>query len=224
VTAGARVVCRDADALADALAWQLGEAVAQPGAHVLLAGGRTPRAAYARMAAAHRAAHLWFSDERMVPPEHPDSNLGMVRAAWLERVDYPPALVHPIRGELGAGVAAAEASRAWRAAGAERVDLAVLGVGADGHTASLFPGDVALAGTEPFVPARGGARVSASLALLRAARRVVFVVSGADKAPILAALRAPSSGRESLPAELVVGPTVTWLIDRDADASAGTFF
>lgn len=206
----------DAEAVATALADQLTATCRVPGAHVMLAGGRTPRAAYARVAAAADAAHLWFSDERMVPPDHADSNFRMVHDAWLARVGYPVARVHRIAGERGAEVAAADASAELCALAGDApcLDLVVLGVGADGHTASLFPGDAAATAPGVFVPARAGARVSASAALLRAARRVLVVATGADKAAMVADLLA--GRRQDLPAANFAGPDVTWMLDAAA--------
>ena len=206
----------DADALASALADQLAAATRVLGAHVMLAGGRTPRAAYALVARGADAAHLWFSDERMVPADHADSNYGMVRDAWLTRVGYPAARVHRIAGERGAEVAAADASDELRALAGDApgLDLVVLGVGADGHTASLFPGDAGATAPGLFVPARAGARVSAGLDLLRRARRVVVVATGAEKATMVGDLLA--GRRPDLPAAMVLGPTATWLLDLQA--------
>jgi 6-phosphogluconolactonase len=189
------------------------------GAGIALAGGTTPRRAYQRVAAAARPGdmaglHVWFGDERMVPPDHADSNFAMVDAAWLAAVAEPP-IVHRIRGELGAVRAAAVASDELRAVAgsAPRLDLAVLGLGADVHTASLFPGDPAAEADGLFVPARGETRVTATRALLSAAHRIVFIATGAAKAEAVASALA---GRG--PAGGIRGPDIVWLLDPDAAA------
>ena len=181
-------------AVADAVAETLAQlAQRRPGAVVLLAGGKTPAAAYARCGALGvTALDLWFTDERMVGPDDPDSNYRMIAHAWLNPAGVPADAVHRIEGELGATAAAAACSRAWRAR--PRVPaVALLGLGADGHTASLFPGDPACAQPGAFIPAQAGRRVSASHQLLSSADQAWFVVTGADKAERLAELCAPAS-------------------------------
>jgi 6-phosphogluconolactonase len=214
-----------ADELASAAAELLLEtARRRPRTGILLAGGSTPRRSYELVAAraepgAFGDVDLWYGDERMVAPDHPDSNHGMVTSAWLSRITGATPRVHRIRGELPAQTAAAaiEAELRAVAGAAPQLDLALLGVGADGHTASLFPGDAALDAEGLFVPAAAGQRVTATLPLLSAARRVAFLVSGAAKASaVAAALAAPS---RTIPASLVAGVDETlWLLDRDAAA------
>ena len=215
-------VLDDAEALAGAAAALLLEAArARPAVGILLAGGTTPRRAYELVAARGAAAdfagvHLWFGDERAVPPDHADSNHGMVARAWLTPLGVPAAQVHRIRGELGGAEAARLASDdlRGRAGAAPRLDLALLGIGADGHTASLFPGDPALDAGGLFVAARGGARISATVSLLSAARRVIFLAAGAAKAAAVAA--AVTGPRREIPASLVTADEVVWLVDRAA--------
>jgi 6-phosphogluconolactonase len=163
---------------------------AEAGGHIVLTGGSTPRAAYGRAASADwSGATVWFSDERCVEPEDPRSNFGMVCEALLDRAARPPAVVHRIEGERGPAEAADRYERALSDAGRPAFAFALLGLGSDGHVASLFPGrpevderdrwavGVPEAGLEPFVP-----RVSLTLPALNAAREVVFLVAGADKA------------------------------------------
>lgn len=165
------------------------------GGHVALAGGSTPRAAYQRAAAAEAdwsRVVLWFGDERCVPPDDERSNFRMVREALLDPLGAAAPAVRRIEGERGADVAAAAYERELRTAfGGQpvRLDLILLGLGPDVHTASLFPGVPALdvddaqvaavevAGREPRVP-----RVTLTYPALNAAREVVFLVSGEDKA------------------------------------------
>jgi 6-phosphogluconolactonase len=210
-------VLDDAEAVAGAVAALVADAIAaRPAVGIALAGGTTPRRAY-ELCAAHvedvRGVHVWFGDERMVDAAHPDANHGMVVRAW-------PAIaganVHRIRGELGAIEAARNASDELRAVGgdAPRLDLVVLGVGADGHTASLFPGDPAVDLPGLYVPAVGGARVSLALPVLNAARRVVFVVTGAAKSASIA--RIFDGSGSTLPAARVAGEDIRWVLDRAA--------
>ncbi len=171
--------------------------VAEGGGQIVLTGGSTPRNAYALCAQQDRdwsRATVWFSDERMVPPEHPDSNFGMAARTLLSQLSHPPTVVR-MQGELGAEAAAGayEALLRERMGSDPRFDLILLGVGPDSHTASLFPGKpeleelgrfaapVPLAGMEPQVP-----RVTLTFPVLNGAREVDFLVSGADKADAVA--------------------------------------
>jgi len=172
-------------------------AVAEEGGHIVLTGGSSPRGAYGLAAerdADWSRATVWFSDERCVPPEHPDSNFGMAQRALLSRLSKPP-LIARIPGELGfeAAAGAYEAMVREKLGADPRFDLVLLGLGPDAHVASLFPGKpeleeterfvapVPLAGMEPQVP-----RVSLTLGPLNGAREVVFLVTGADKAQAVA--------------------------------------
>jgi len=188
----------DATAVAAAAADSIA-AVAARGGHVALAGGSTPKQAYALLAERETDLHLatlWFSDDRAVGPEDPDSNYRMAAESLLDRLpEAHRPRVHRIEGELGAEVAAGRYDALMRAEHGARpaFDLVLLGLGPDAHTASLFPGKPALeerealvvavpeAGMEPWVP-----RVTFTLPLLAAAREVVFLVAGADKAPAVA--------------------------------------
>lgn len=219
-------VCRwhilaNPDALAqDATAHilQAGEqAIARAGAfHLVLAGGSTPRRIYralTRSTADWSRWHVWFGDERCLPPADPERNSRMALDAWLDQVPIPPGQIHPIPAELGA-VAAAQAY-AETLAGRGDFDLVLLGLGEDGHTASLFPGqdwgtgaaagDVLAVFDAPKPPPE---RVSLSARRLAAAREVIFLVSGTGKQPavadwqagaeIPAAAIAPASGVDIL--------------------------
>jgi 6-phosphogluconolactonase len=206
------------------------EALAQRGRFDLaLAGGSTPAASYrelARLPFPEAARwHAWFGDERCVPPDHVASNHRMaVESGLLARL--APENVHRLRGE--ARDAQAEAERyeeeLCRAVGRPpRLDCVLLGLGADGHTASLFPGSPALdsprwvaAGSAPAEPR---ARLTLTLGALRAARGLVFLVAGAAKAPVLARTLAddPEHGVPARRARPRDG-SLTWLVDRAAAA------
>jgi 6-phosphogluconolactonase len=169
--------------------------VAAAGGHIAVSGGSTPRRAYelaSQTDADLSAATLWLGDERVVPPDDERSNLRMVRESLTDRLpeERRPRLM-PVDTALGhEAAAAAYESRLRETLGNHpRLDLALMGLGPDGHTASLFPGKPALeetrrlavgvpeAGMEPYVP-----RVTLALPLFNTAREVVFLVSGADKA------------------------------------------
>ncbi len=204
---------------------------------VALSGGSTPKELYTLLAGdAYRQRVAWdklqvfWGDERHVPPDHPESNYRMARESLLSRVPIPPGNIHRVRAELADAEQVAMAyERTLRTAfqlspgEAPRFDLALLGLGPDGHTASLFPGAVNLTETErwvtaPWVEKFGTHRITLTPTVLNHARRVMFVVSGEEKAAILSeVLQGPfEPGR--LPAQLVrpEGTAVLWLVDRAA--------
>ncbi len=203
---------------------------------VALAGGSTPRALYALLAdpaAPYRDAlpwtrtHAFFGDERAVSSDHHQSNYAMARDALLARVPLPPENVHRIRGEDHPEASARAYEEELRAffGPAPRFDLVLLGMGADGHTASLFPGTPVLEEATHLVaatlaPAPGGRRITLTLRALEGAARVIFLIAGAAKAPALARVLSGGSGPEALPAARVrpLEGTVLWLVDRDAAA------
>jgi 6-phosphogluconolactonase len=206
--------------------------VAAAGGHVALSGGSTPRRAYelaARTDADLSAATLWLGDERVVPLDDDRSNLRMVRESWTDRLEEErrPRLM-PVETALGHDAAAAAYESLLRETVGDhpRLDLALMGLGPDGHTASLFPGKAAVhetrrlavgvpeAGMEPQVP-----RVTLTLRLFNTAREVVFLIAGADKA---AAVRRAFGNPpdESAPAALVRPGAGTLMLVLDAAAAA----
>lgn len=189
----------DASLVANALARVMAaarDAVAQHCAFdIVLAGGNTPRKLY--RALRHADAdwirwHIWFGDERCAPPDDPERNSRMARDEWLDHVAIPAANVHPVPAESGAREAATLYARALR--GVDAFDLVLLGLGEDGHTASLFPGhdwgvhadspDAIAVFNSPKPPPE---RVSLSAQRLSRARHVLFLVEGAGKRDAVAA-------------------------------------
>lgn len=165
--------------------------------HIVLAGGGTPRRLYRALAGEDHdwpRWHVWFGDERCLPADDPERNSRMAWDAWLGQVAIPAGNVHVIPAEQGAGAAALVYARSLSGAGL--FDLVLLGMGQDGHTASLFPGhDWGEAADAPDALAVADApkpppdRVSLSAARLSRARRVLFLITGADKRDALARWR-----------------------------------
>jgi 6-phosphogluconolactonase len=216
------VVREDAEAAARDVARRLARAAAQ-GKNIVLTGGSTPKRAYELAAELERdwsRARVWWGDERAVPPDDERSNYGMARTALLDRLDAGPAEVHRIRGELGAEAAGAAYEPEVQGTG---FDLLLLGIGPDGHVASLFPNAPTLAERERLVvPAKPQLepmvdRVTLTLPALRSAREIVFLVAGQDKAEAVERAFA-SEPDESTPASLVraADGRTTAVLDRAA--------
>lgn len=201
---------------------------------VALSGGSTPRALHARLAASPcrdeidwaGVVFLW-GDERCVPPANARSNYRMARETLLDPLGIAPGAIVRIAGELPPEEAAREYERALRrrftGEDPPRLDLVFLGLGADGHTASLFPGSRALAERRRLaVPnAASGvpeARVTLTYPVFNAARRVVFLVTGLEKSGVAARLLERRQGWRELPASGVMpfGGELLWLLDREA--------
>ena len=216
------------------------EARAARGAcRIALAGGSTPKGLYALLAEDARrreqvpweALDIFWGDERHVPGDHPDSNYRMAYEAMLSRVPIPSARIHRVptgEGDAAAVAAAYEAEirRVFAApTGVPRFDLILLGLGSDGHTASLFPGTAALAERQRLVVANhveklGADRITFTLPLIDAARVVVFVVAGRDKAHAVRGVLQPEPAGTPLPAALVrpESGSLLWLMDAAAAA------
>ena len=231
---GERWTGLDADAVADEAARRFVDAartaVAARGRFVVaLAGGSTPKATYERLASpSWRGEVDWprvqvcFGDERAVPPDHRDSNYGMARRALLDHVPVAAAHVHRIEGERPDADARYE--HALHALLPDGVfDLVLLGMGPDGHTASLFPHTPALHERHRRVVKNHVAKLQAdrftiTFPTINAARAVVLTVCGAEKAPALLAIGLHPDEMELYPV-LGVAPragALTWLLDRSA--------
>ncbi|HEY6877301.1 MAG TPA: 6-phosphogluconolactonase [Polyangiales bacterium] len=199
---------------------------------IVLAGGSTPKALYQQLAAHPELPwdkiYLFFGDERSVPPDHPDSNARMARESLTRMAFIPEARVHRIRAELPAPAAAADYEQTLRslfpAVELPRFDLVLLGLGSDGHTASLFPHTKALAERTAWVVANrvdklATDRITLSYPVLNAAAHVLFLVAGADKAPALKAVLEGDASLEDIPARGVQpAGQLTFLVDRAAAA------
>jgi 6-phosphogluconolactonase len=204
---------------------------------VALAGGSTPRGLYSLLSGDERwrASVPWehcdffWSDERHVPPDHPDSNARMALEAMLSHVPVRPDRVHRVRAEepdaaLAARLYEADVRRTFpRDVAIPRFDLILLGLGTDGHTASLFPGTEVLAEPTRLVAATrveslAAERITMTYPLLNAARRVMFVAAGEEKARAVRDVLRPPPEAPYLPARRV-RPTdgaLVWVVDRAA--------
>jgi 6-phosphogluconolactonase len=199
---------------------------------VALSGGNTPRDVYSLLAEEHKnlpwdRIHIFFSDERHVPPEHPDSNFRMAREFLLSKVPIPEQNIHRIHAELEAEAAAQDyeqqlrdffhlTNHAW-----PRFDLVFLGLGDDGHTASLFPGSTALTESARKVAANWvekfkSFRLTFTFPVLNHAAEVVFLVSGEGKAQILNEVLKPAPKKYPSQSVQPEDGRLLWLVDQDA--------
>jgi 6-phosphogluconolactonase len=201
----------------------------------VLAGGSTPKATYGILARDYAEridwsrVHVFFGDERNVPPDHEDANYRMAREALLDHV--PIGGVHRMRGELPPDEAAAayevELREFFGAEKLPRFDLILLGIGGDGHTASLFPETPALEVHDRWVvanpvPKLDTTRITLTVPVINAARSVVFLAAGEDKAEALKEILEGDADPREYPAKLVQPPGgPEWMLDRAAAGSLG---
>ncbi len=236
---GTRQVFAGTDALArgaaETITGFLAEALRKDStASLVLSGGRTPRNVYAQMESGPLRGrldwsrlHLFWGDERCVPPSSPESNYGMARETLLARVPVPPENVHRIEGEIEPRTAAAAYEQEIRTVFSLKdgelpvFTVLLLGLGGDGHTASLFPGTAALAERRRLVidvhaPAVPADRITLTLPVINNARHILFLVEGKEKAAIVR--RVTGDPRAGFPAQLVVpgSGTLTWLLESGA--------
>jgi 6-phosphogluconolactonase len=242
------VVCRDAGDMAKRAARLLTrlarKAVRERGRFTIaLSGGSTPRAFYERLAAhpfssemPWRETHLFWGDERFVPPDHPESNYRMADEALISRVPIPPGNVHRMPGEKTDPQAAADAYEETlrrffgrTPSGWPSFDAALLGIGLDGHTASLFPGSPALNEAHrwvaaPYVEKLSAYRLTLTPPVFNHAERVIFLAAGREKGAIVRELLRPrpkeGEGRAGadLPAGLIrpIRGAPLYFLDRSA--------
>jgi 6-phosphogluconolactonase len=194
---------------------------------LVLAGGRTPEQVY-RVLAQHSdvpwaSVEVFIGDERCVPPTHADSNYRMIEASLLSAVPIPAAQIHRLRGDVGAAAAVAEYQALLEPLHEPKFDFVLTGVGADGHTASLFPGDPnviaerawAMASVAP--PAFAVAeRVGLSLRALNSTHVMCVLCTGPEKRAVRSAILSGDADAQLLPAARVHGMDRTlWIVDPD---------
>jgi 6-phosphogluconolactonase len=205
---------------------------------VALSGGHTPQQLYALLATPRLAAQVDWSrvqvcwgDERCVPPDAAESNYRMALEALLSLVPLPPGNVHRIRGEDDPGEEARrydEMMRVLLGGSGSRLDLVLLGLGTDGHTASLFPGATSVHESAHWVaPAFSETntqwRITLTPRLINAAAEVVFLVSGANKADVVARVLQGPWRPHDIPAQLIrpAAGQAAWILDTDAASALG---
>jgi 6-phosphogluconolactonase len=192
-------------------------------ATIALAGGSTPKVVYQALAKANFAwdkLHIFWGDERFVPPSHPDSNEKMARENWLDLVPIPAANIHPWPTEAGtpeqcAAIYAAELTE-YFATPMPSFDLVLLGMGEDGHTASLFPHTAALAVVDRSTAVGekdGQPRLTLTVPAINNAACVAFIITGAGKRPALQQVMAPVADSQQYPSRLIqpIGELYWWL-------------
>ncbi len=201
--------------------------------HVALAGGSTPRQMYQRLSVPPLCdrvdwskVHVFFGDERCVPPDDPQSNVRMARESLLDQVPIPASQIYPIDGTLDAQVAAVAYERQLRAVLPETrpgLDLVLLGMGDDGHTASLFPHSDALRAVDRWVaagfnPEQQMPRVTLTAAFINGAAHVAFLVVGAAKANVLYEVLRGDHDPHRLPSQFIRPDSgnLEWRVDQEA--------
>ncbi|HEX8709992.1 MAG TPA: 6-phosphogluconolactonase [Pyrinomonadaceae bacterium] len=203
---------------------------------VALAGGTTPKRVYELLASEElrsrvdwQKAHIFFGDERCVPPDHAESNYRMASEALLSHLDTPAQNIHRMRGEGDALANARLYEDEMRAyfdgAAWPRLDLVLLGLGEDGHTASLFPATAALGEQQSWVAANWveqlkAFRLTLTVPAINHAAHIVFMVVGAGKAERLAAVLQEEPEERRLPSQLIrpLDGSLEWYVDRAASA------
>jgi len=202
---------------------------------VALSGGSTPKTLYSLLASPEYRGrvdwlrvHLFWDDERCVPPDHPESNYRMVREALLNRIQIPPENIHRMAGEKDPAAGAAEYEQELHNffqtnRAAPHFDLVLLGLGEDGHTASLFPGTSAPDETHKlvttvYVERLNAHRLTITLPVINAAAQISFLVAGESKSAIVTTVLSPGSNPAQYPAGRVMPASgkLTWFITQDA--------
>ncbi|HUJ78865.1 MAG TPA: 6-phosphogluconolactonase [Nitrospiria bacterium] len=238
------VICKTFEEASDRAAEHVARSLAEraaisPRITMVLSGSGTPRRLYARLASGPfrelipwQRLHLFWGDERCVPPDDPASNYRMAQETLISRVPIPSENVHRIPAELSepgraADLYEAELRKFWNGTPGDwpRFDLVLLGIGADGHIASLFPGSPALDETTrwvaaPYVDRLNSHRLTLTLPVFNHGGQVCFLAAGREKAPIIKAVAAGDGGASPLPAQLIrpVSGRVVFFLDADAAA------
>ena len=209
-------------------------AIAQTGrATIALAGGSTPKPLYAALgqqALPWDAIHIFWGDERYVPPTDADSNEGMARQVWLNQVPFPPENIHPMPTDAADPAIAADQHdqhlrQFFQVAPGEfpALDLILLGMGDDGHTASLFPNTTALTVSDRLVTVGQKAnqpRLTFTAPFINQAHHVMFLVAGIDKQSALQQVLAPTGDSTTYPSRLIQPQgELYWLLDQAAAAA-----
>jgi 6-phosphogluconolactonase len=218
-------------------ALMVGAAIA--GGDIVLTGGSTPRAAYQHFVEAVQSVDIdlsattfWIGDERCVDPSDERANYTMIKESLLDPLADRAPRFHRMKGELGPEDGASDYEQVLKTAGSPRFDLLLLGIGADGHCASLFPGQQSLserqrlvvgvpqAGLEPFVP-----RISMTLPTLTSARQIVFLATGESKAEAIARAFGPDAQPDpATPSSLLVPEAKAITVLLDDGAASQLFF
>ncbi|MEA5514163.1 6-phosphogluconolactonase [Nodularia sp. UHCC 0506] len=216
---------------------KLSTAIAQRGQFTIaLAGGSTPKPLYEALANQKLPwdkIHIFWGDERYVPPDHPDSNELMARRAWLNHVDIPAANIHSVPTLDGDPVVSAtkyeqHLQEFFNSSSHEfpALDVVLLGMGDDAHTASLFPHTAALKVQDRLITVGnkdGNPRITFTYPFINAARSVIFVVAGANKRPALAQVFAPVADDFTYPSRLIQPQgELWWLLDAAAGSELST--
>jgi 6-phosphogluconolactonase len=195
---------------------------------VALSGGSTPRLLYEQLVTQPiewEHVHVFWGDERCVPPDHPDSNYGLAQRALLSHIDIPAQNVHRLKGELDPAQAAQQYEEELRAIFGllPRFDVILLGMGSDAHTASLFPGTPALHEQQRWVVAQyvdklQTERLTLTPPIINHAAYAIFLITGRDKAAALRSVWEGPHDPDRFPAQIVMPLTgrVIWLVDRVA--------
>lgn len=223
-----RLVARSLDLVLE----RLQGAIDQRGqATIALAGGSTPKPLYEQLATAALPwdrIHIFWGDERYVPSDHPDSNYRMAKLAWLDHVPIPPANIHPIPTDAPDPTQAADRYEAdlqqvfqTHSGELPQLDVILLGMGDDAHTASLFPHTPALQVSDRLITVgekSGQPRITFTVPLINAARTVIFMVAGASKQSALQQVFAPQADPNVYPSRLIQPQGELWWL---LDAAAG---
>ena len=229
-----------ADAAAQLFVERAKQAIGARGVYtVALSGGSTPKAMYESLARPEYASavdwlrvQLFWGDERCVAPDHADSNYRMAKEALVDHIPIPLSNVHRMQGELEPGIAASNYERALADVFGEttpRFDLLLLGLGENGHVASLFPHQAVLAEytrhvAGVWVEAVKMSRITLTAPVINAAALVLFVVAGARKAAVVHRVLEGARDPAAIPAQIVspLNGEVVWMIDRAAAAQLDT--